>query len=139
MLTRTTSRKAAPMRSQKLALGNAQASGRLATAAPPAALEGASGGISVADASPLGDWVSGGAAAIDACGSGEIAKLAVAGAGLDSEGTGAIGGATWAAAGGAEGFSGISLRKPPKAAMTAVPSPQTLTIPKVTIPKTGMI
>src|SRR5207249_2590489 len=137
MLTRTTSKKAAPIRSQKLALGNAQASGRLATAAPLA--PGASGGIvGGANPSPPADC-GGGAEAVAGCGSGAAAKLALAGAGLVPGATGVIGGTAWAGAGGADGFSGCSRRKLPKAAMTAVPNPHTLIIPKVTIPKTGIM
>ena len=52
-------------------------------------------------------------------------------------GGGKIGGAGSGAAGGPVGFCGISRRNPPKAAITALPNPQTLVTPNVTNPSIG--
>src|SRR5438477_8587259 len=133
MLTSTISRKAAPSRSQKLAFGNAQASGRLATAAPPPPTGCPTSG---GNPSPMGGEAVEGALALD----GSVCWKAAAGispAGGPKEplgGTGEAGGAGSVEGAGAVGFGGASRRKPANAAMTAAPKPQTLVIASVSMP-----
>src|SRR5207248_11583940 len=90
MLTRITSKKAAPIRSQKLAFGNAQASGRTATAAPPPMLAGASGGSP--GFSAAADCGGGEAMVIAGSRGGVAAKLDVRAGALAPAGGGKIGG-----------------------------------------------
>src|SRR5207247_4265963 len=99
MLTSTTSRKAAPMRSQNPALGKASTSGR---------------GTAIAGGLPAGDPRFSGVP-IGALKDGSVLEEAIAGAA--------------AVGGGGAGFSGISRRRVTKVAVTAPPKPQRLTTP----------
>src|SRR5262245_13658620 len=136
--TKTISRNAAPIRSQKLALGNAQASGRLATApaCPPVVWGGIGGTVSAPDG------------AIGAIGgialSGGIVWKAAVGVGVGViprppvlGDNGALGPGAGVKAG-LDPFAGTSQCNPPKAAITALPNPHTLTTRKVSSPIIGI-